>query len=558
MNTIDRTRWTREIPGLLALALLTLGVFFSKSSLEQGGWRWDDPQILLAAQQFSPWAYCFDPTVWQQVSAAHFTPWMVLSLDLDLWLFGDECAGYYWHQATSFCLLVGVLFVTMRHILPQRPLAAYFTVLLFLASPAVHVTFEQLMARHYVEGLIFILLAWLGYQWAQQRQRIGYALLGAICYLLAACSKEIFVPWVLLLPWLGAAPWRQRLGILAPFAVAAALYALWRIDMLGTPVGGYAHQTPWLTLAYQTLIELPRFAWRYLFGEAPWAIAAGLSALALLGWQAVHSERRLLWWLTPLLLVLPLAPVSGFASGDLTNIHAGRYLLLPALVLAIALGSASANLFKRNPRWIVVPALLLLTGTWQSLLLRAQAQGEIALFESIGHSLWNQGQDRILWTELEHYHFFVSGIRGLKRLLKPGTAMPDIAADPIQLPDPLLDARPVYAFSPDDRRLTEQSARFRALRAQWQQQLRDAPLSLDVVLDAGNLLHFRFGPHAEGRYAVVSSELGRLYLPREGYERFGIHDFSLQVQYQAPAGWITYSPLLDVHLEPGKPFHWER
>ena len=53
------------------------------------------------------------------------------------------------------------------------------------------------MTRHYLEGMLFALLAILAFVHAQRRQSMPWAFAGALAYALAVTAKEIYVPLVL-------------------------------------------------------------------------------------------------------------------------------------------------------------------------------------------------------------------------------------------------------------------------------------------------------------------------------------------------------------------------
>jgi len=304
-------------------------------------WMFDDPALLHYVHRANPLQGFYDPTV----KLPFYTPWLGLSYAVDYYLFDLEHQFYYAHHLLSFMVALVLLYVLLR--LSLTPWLASMGLLLFLANAPVAQVSQFLMTRHYLEGLSFTLLALLAYLRAQREQRLSWALVGALCYALAATTKEIYLPLPLILLLLAGRDWRARLPLLIPFAVVALAYVPLRFYMLGgatlSTIYSEGH-TGWTEILQLPWIYAQQMGW-----TAPWQW--GLAALAWLGvlgllWRA---PRRLGWPLLvwTLVLWLPLLPI----LWRIPRYHFTYYLFLPALLTAVAWVWMLGEWMLRYPRW---------------------------------------------------------------------------------------------------------------------------------------------------------------------------------------------------------------
>ena len=139
------------------LPLLILATFALYGQSLGGWWTHDDPQILKQAHLFSPLEYFFIPEVWHTLSSSNLTPWVTLSFDFDLSLFGFNPQFFYGHQLLVIAGISWLIYLIAR--IAVAPLSALAGALLFLVGSPIAVATQQLMVRHYVEGLFFYLLS---------------------------------------------------------------------------------------------------------------------------------------------------------------------------------------------------------------------------------------------------------------------------------------------------------------------------------------------------------------------------------------------------------------
>lgn len=324
---LARHPWAEPLCATLLLFLLTL---LAHGASLHGSWRWDDGAHLDFAATYTPWQYFFDPGVARAYSSANVAPWNLLFYDINLGLFGMDATGHYAHLLLLVALGAVLFYAVLRQWLAPLP-ALIGAAALLLGKPTAHIG-SGLMHGHYATGFVFAMLSILG--WARYLQGgRGYWLgVSALAYLLATTCKEVYVPLVVLLPFLPIGTPRQRLRTVLPFALMALAYVGWRYLLLGRLVGGYSQGVFDAGEALRQLLRIPKL----MLGSKP---AGNLLAVVFLGLLCIAALRRRLNG--PLLfvafgiVVLPLVPLTAFPG-----IHSpDRYLFVPWLAFSACLAA---------------------------------------------------------------------------------------------------------------------------------------------------------------------------------------------------------------------------
>ena len=267
-------------------------------ALPSGYWRADDPAILLHALNSRGLSAFYDPNDRQKLSPSNLTPWLILSFKVDLWLAGLSPTFFYVHQLCSLGMVVMAAYALSRQWV--SPVWAFLFVCLFLVSASTASVTELLMARHYLEGMLFALLAILAFVHAQRRQSMPWAFTGALAYALAVTAKEIYVPLVLVvlvIPPVNNLVTRVRLA--SPLCRTAVLYIFWRQYMLGAMIGGYADTNSIVSFRSVTgMIEALGHFPAFFFGSSwklPTLLFCSALALALLRRVSIIPVLLLCW-----------------------------------------------------------------------------------------------------------------------------------------------------------------------------------------------------------------------------------------------------------------------
>jgi hypothetical protein len=137
---------------IIFIIILMATTLVLHQSVGESFWRWDDPIILKCVIENTPLEYFFIPENYRCLTGSHVTPWLLFSFDLDFELLGLFSQGFYWHHLFSLGLVSVASFWLLK--LYIRPLLAFMGIMLFIVGSPVWVVAQQLMTRHYVEGLI--------------------------------------------------------------------------------------------------------------------------------------------------------------------------------------------------------------------------------------------------------------------------------------------------------------------------------------------------------------------------------------------------------------------
>lgn len=557
------------------MLLLVLAVAWRWWPLLHGHWRGDDAAILLHAVQARDMTAFWRPEVWQVLSTGNLTPWVTLSFQLDLALGGPVPAVFYGHQLVAAAALAVAGHGLARHWLP--PAWAAGAVLLFLAGAPAATVIEDLMTRHYLEGLLLTLLALLAWLAAlRQPASARWGWLGALAYAAACTAKEIYVPLpVLLLAWPGAGPLARRVRLLLPYAGVLALYGAWRLWMLGATVGGYSASGALLSAAgfgayAAALARFPGF----LFGAAAVPVAGVLAAAAALAWRRLAGPRLAFAGLLAALLLAPLFPLAlspGLNGPDryLLGVWAGAVAGMVALLRAAALAARPAEQALAAASGAAGAAA---AGQWRWPPLVAALALACGIVAARWHDARLEGPRRAVHAEFEAFSRFVLvhgaevAYRPTEVLLRNFWSIDCLcqlkAREGGSCPVPLLlgwavPAAPqrLFDYDPARRMLVENSAAL-------PQALREAtaldpqrPLTVDLTLRDG-WAAWQLGPETRGRYFIVSPVLGRFELPPQGQLRTPHTGTAFTIVYESPEGWATASAPL--HIRRGERVRWQR
>ncbi|TXI17118.1 MAG: hypothetical protein E6Q62_09805, partial [Nitrosomonas sp.] len=189
----------QTVIAIFFLAILCSGFYYNVLS---AGWRFDDGDHLIFASTYSPWQYFFIPEITRLQSGANLTPWNALFYDINLSLFGLNPSGFYIHQLIIIGLTsIATFFLLRLWIAPVWSLIG--AVVFMISAPTVHIA-NEIMTGHYSSGLLFVVIALYAFVCAVRLEQNRYALIGAFFFLLAVTCKEIYVPLIVILPFLPA------------------------------------------------------------------------------------------------------------------------------------------------------------------------------------------------------------------------------------------------------------------------------------------------------------------------------------------------------------------
>ena len=162
----------------------------------KGTFRDDDAHIMLIALRHHPLSFVQEPTAYQELSTAHYTPWVLWSYASDLLLAGDVAyVTFLAHQTVSqLCLIILSLIVAAR-LAPKEVscIAGFLAALLLLSDRSLGATVQQFYTRHYLEGLSLCLVALLAVRHYWVSGRLWSYWLGLLAFAAALLAKEVFL-----------------------------------------------------------------------------------------------------------------------------------------------------------------------------------------------------------------------------------------------------------------------------------------------------------------------------------------------------------------------------
>lgn len=545
-------------PWLLLIWLIALSFALNSASLG-GFWRWDDTVILNHVYEHDLAATFLHPEIYQLLSRTNLMPWLAASYQLDLSLFGLDPLLFYVHQLLVLALAAWSLYFLLQLYI-QKSFAALGATLFLLGAPVLVVA-QQLMTRHYIEGLVFSLWSLILFvQYLRNSNRILLAA-SALLFALSISAKEIYVPLVVLLPFLPESRFRIRLASAMPHVTLTLLYAAWRIHMLDGSVGGYAGVSQWMNPAFLPQI-LRSFAAIPAVLAGTWWIIAVIVWFILLG-AALLTQRRIPAFslLCLALILLPLVPLvqsPGISSPD-------RYLLVVWCAIVISTVWLASRIYEtgseQTPFWQPTGVLMLLlvfgAVSLNHAIEAAGATRNIARHYDVeGRFLWaNQADAAFVPSQVLNGAFwYVTDLERLKLRAQPGQTFPRPIPDDFYLTG---DEGRLLGFDPDCLCMINLTNSLAARRSDLLVSLRpEAPLSFYLLYQRG-FIRWQAGPYTEGRFQVVSGDVGKLDIPPAGEAGVTISPgASLRLKYTAPEGWVTYSD--NLVIEPDVAVEWSR
>lgn len=197
---------------IAVMLLFSLSFLIHRHAL-QGWWWQDDATILVHAISHPGASYFYRPEHWRDLIIASFTPWLSAVFSIDHALAPWNPRFHYFHNLASLgaCASLMTIWLWKR----CGPELAFAVGGLFLWGGPSTLVAQQLMTRHYVEGLLFILLHFICIDLARQKfslvapescsinmgsseQRAAryWSWLAALFALLSMCAKELYLPLV--------------------------------------------------------------------------------------------------------------------------------------------------------------------------------------------------------------------------------------------------------------------------------------------------------------------------------------------------------------------------
>jgi hypothetical protein len=531
---------------LVFVAILAATLLLYGGALDNW-WCCDDTQIIKHAIQFSPLEYFFVPEAWRALIPYSLTPWLTMVYDFDHALFGFNPYGFYVHNLLTITLCAWLLYLIACQWVSDW--YAIGGVTLFLVGSPIAVASQQLMVRHYVEGLLFYLLTlWLVIRGVRSEQT-RYGIFAGMAYAIAASAKEVYLPLGFIPILLPVGNFQQRLSMAWPLLLVMGLYVPWRWYMLGDVVGGYTPAGKITVgefyMAGNQFAHIPILLWTTPGLALTGTGFVGVAALVRGGKSGRMSS---LWrLLLPPLLSLPLFPLVSFPG---LGAGSERYFIALwaafTLVFAVVLGLAC----KKQTIWVRILGFLLFCvvtiPAWNaSRSVHANMSSMSAEYRAHGMAIANLDEHAIIFASPGVASWYNQGMADLRPAMGKGTMPPLIVADEYDLSGLDLKGRRVLRYEQDRGAMMDITSEVPVIMSRWREKLRAVSFSVKLEYDPGlQSLRWQFGPYETGRYIFLSGGV-QISVPLRGSLRM-VRPLPgcFRIRLDSPEGWTAYSTSL--------------
>ncbi len=502
-------------------------------------WLYDDSCHLVYIIKNNLYAAFFDKN--NGFSYINFTPLEPLSLGADFHIFGFDPKGFYWHHLLSFSVALIASYILLNRFFPV--ILSGFILSWFVASVPVCEAVFFLMVRHYIEGLFFTMISIHFFMMSLQKDKLIWSYAGALLYLLACLSKELYVPLVVILLFFPEIKVRSRLKFLYPYFGVALIYTCWRLYMLDFKglVAGY----PGRPLLLKEVLGFP------------------LSALGLMDWKNYSQwifillmGSGFLWafktWTLRKKLIAVIFFICGFLPILKVLANATRFLFLVSFLVYVCLGIGlgyisriSSSLLIRKLAVMLIGGGLILTSfssilqhvsLWQQKAKNIEVEGKFLLYS-------NKGSENVLLTDNGHcYNAFIT-LRKELLGLSPG-------------PLYCMNNDCVCIYSPYNKQAWVSSGEnlftsdilSNRKKINYEECGSKKELSVYISYKDGKVT-WQFGPYKDEAYMLYMgntdiSEFIEISSKGERNYEMRVKDIFFIIKYKSPEGWETYSPML--------------
>jgi hypothetical protein len=518
-------------------------------------WTYDDTQILKHAILYSPYQYFLNPLIWQEYSANFLTPLLIFSFDIDKALFGLNPKWFYVHQLGIIWLCSVMFYIVLKRWI-QRPFA-FIGSLLFLIGAPIAVLSQQLMTRHYLEGLLMALVAIHLFVKGLDKGDMKWSYFSAFAYAISMAAKEVYVPLVFVLLVLPCSTWKNRFTHALPHIVMLLLYSAWRWYMLGTPIGGYGH-----AINIKSALILPYGIIDFLFDlkSIPGIFISVIFGIFLIVFW-LHQKRSVLLgvWIG-LLVLIPIIPVSHMLPMVVPRVFLLVWVALAVFLVLIVRFTWNVTFIGK----ILCIGLLLLIG-FQGVSLSTKAWSDNFIMakriSTEGKFVFERANVNNLLRHPASEGYYFEGINWLKHHYYHDKRNSEWFYDDIYLCENNLDRKRVFEYSLHEQKIKDIIDSISFIRSDYCGKVRnDVPLFVRGNYSK-NIISWELGPYSDGRYSFIlgGTHTKRDMLPKGSLRAYFKDYIAFRIRYESPDGWITFSPYLIVKIHDGiATLHWER
>lgn len=496
----------------------------------------DDPCHLKYIANNGLFAAFYDLT--RIFSFANFTPWEPFSLGIDFKLFKLNPAGYYWHHLLVFSAALPLAYSVLSRYFP--PIIISFVLTWFVVSIPTSDIVSYLMLRHYLEGLVLSILAIQFFLYAIEKNKICLAYIGAIFYLLACTAKELYVPLVILLPFLLDLKQKLCRKNLYPYIAAAIIYIIWRNYMLsGNLISGYNMPGLEITkpITFENILRLPFTIAAAMCWNTPWpSITMSAILLPVLIINKFSLKNFIIYSVFASCVILPFLPVLTIL--DLNP----RYLFVFSFFFMILLGISLNQLINISCPFGINRFIVLLLGLsflFSSVNPVDQRYESIKKYndqqKTIGEFLLHNNNENVTYI-LEKNPHCLGNFSVLRETVYSQRSQTKISSEQCY----------IYHYYPDAEVWTYASLDNMKKLGQAKMVFKDKKCTLLADNLDISFIYFKpffswsLGPYNDGQYSFINNG-AIIQVQRNGkiLNPF-TEDTSITVKYESPDNWLMY------------------
>ncbi len=515
---------------LFQTMVFLLVVIFFYLPLISGYFSADDISWIWFAATKSVGEMFFSPLDYRAISSNNFTSMLGLSFKIDWHLFGMEPEGYFVHTMLA-TLAAGSALLLFTGLYTDK-LTALAGFNLFFLNPIVLSVTGWNATRHYMEGLLFALLALYFFIRKDRTGKVSFA--SSVFYLLSLLCKEVYAVLPLLALLISRGDIKGRLLRILPMAVSLLVYTPWRLWMLGG-VGGYPFDNT--TPSTNALVVLWNVLTAFSLSLFHSQFALPLTVILI---AVVTAKKSIL--IKPgvlcILLFLPLLPVVGLIESH--YVWSRYFFHISVFLVIVFVLWTRTNIVRED--WRKIAAIIISVVVTGLFILRDVEIKKVLREESMAAksaaAAYIAGDQK--YIKQTQPAWFYDGLHDMYEYCYRRTL--DTKVVPTDILLPYLSDQKKQEISEAGYQLSEQGETF---------------LGEDVLKGSievrGYEFRWTFSSHANGRFYIAKGRESGLYhyfypLKAQGTYQFGRYFpdekpevFYLKVIYQSSAGWDALS-----------------
>jgi len=444
---------------------------------------------------------------------------------------------------------------------------------MFIMSPPTLSVVSWLTLRHYLEGMGFGLLSIFFYVKAIRSNKLALLCISTLFYLMAAVSKEVYVPLPFILVFLPEKDLHKRLVYSIPFIIVLGMYTLYRAWILGDNfMGGCSTIWPWTFKS--AILNTPKVLKSH---GGSWWVFSVVCIVIIWGLKYLNGHRKILKEIFRgiflfLLLWTPIIPVSQLWGDRLDSL---RFFFLTSLFIAICYILSAERIFRESEgriqkAFILLTVLFVLAGSYYSFKMQKVLWDSAKAEAYTTGKFFIENNDRLdAIFIINQPHWFYDGLEKIKaeQSKKNAERKMRLVAEEFYGFNKLWSGEDLKIFAYDQRMNTvvDVSHKARKTHEVFLKTLHDKPLTVFLNIKGGTL-NLQLGPY-EGQHFILEAspsmpDFYYLALPIGNKVKIKLtHREKIRIfrfAYKSPEGWTSISPEFVIDWSKDQTFNWSR